>query len=114
MKEMGCFPTSILVNVRGDLSFEGSTDMGWCSYGKLRIEDEALWFIDGQHRVEALKRAMDRNADFEGYPVIVSLLHLPQRFDELMLFYIVNRCQRSVPTDLAYMHLQRMLWERGT
>ncbi len=114
MKEMGCFPTSILVNVRGEVSFEGSTDMGWCSYGKLRIEDEALWLIDGQHRVEALKRAMDRNADFEGYPVIVSLLHLPQRFDELMLFYIVNRRQRSVPTDLAYRHLQRMLWERGT
>jgi len=31
-----------------------------------------------------------------------------------MLFYIVNRRQRSVPTDLAYRHLQRMLWEKGT
>jgi len=30
-----------------------------------------------------------------------------------MLFYIVNRRQKSVPTDLAYRHLQRMLWEKG-
>ncbi len=82
--------------------------------GELDIGEERLWLIDGQHRVEALKRAIERNADFEGYPVVVSILRLPKRFDELMLFYIVNRRQRSVPTDLAYRHLQRMLWEKGT
>jgi len=114
MRELGCFPTSILVNVRGDLSFEAEHDLGWCALGELTIgDDEKLWIIDGQHRVEALKRAVERNADFEEYPVIVSLLRLPRRFDELMLFYIVNRRQRSVPTDLAYRHLQRMLWEKG-
>ncbi|MFQ6052969.1 MAG: DGQHR domain-containing protein [Candidatus Bathyarchaeia archaeon] len=114
MKELGCFPTSILLNVRGDLRFEPEMDLGWCALGKLTIgDDEKLWLIDGQHRVEALKRAVERNADFEEYPVIVSLLRLPRMFDELMLFYIVNRRQRSVPTDLAYRHLQRMLWERG-
>ena len=57
---------------------------------------------------------MESNADFEQYAVVVSILRLPQRFDELMLFYIVNRRQRSVPTDLAYRHLQRMLWVKGT
>jgi DGQHR domain-containing protein len=114
MKEIGCFPTSILLNVRGELSFEEGEDMGWCTLGDLDIGDEELWLIDGQHRMEALKRAIDRNADFEKYPVIVSILQLPNRFDELMLFYIVNRRQRGVPTDLAYRHLQRMLWEKGT
>jgi len=114
MKELGCFPTSVLLNVRGDLSFEAEFDLGWCALGELTVGDEErLWIIDGQHRVEALKRAVERNADFEGYPVVVSLLRLPKRFDELMLFYIVNRRQRSVPTDLAYRHLQRMLWEKG-
>jgi len=114
MRELGCFPTSVLLNVRGDLSFEGEHDLGWCTIGELTIDDdERLWLIDGQHRVEALKRAVERNADFEDYPVIVSLLQLPRRFDELMLFYIVNRRQRSVPTDLAYRHLQQMLWEKG-
>ncbi len=115
MRELGCFPTSVLLNVRGELSFEGEFDLGWCILGELTIDDDSkLWLIDGQHRVEALKRAVERNADFEEYPVIVSLLRLPKRFDELMLFYIVNRRQRSVPTDLAYRHLQQMLWEKGT
>ena len=114
MKELGCFPTSVLLSVRGALSFESEYDLGWCDLGELTIgDDEKLWLIDGQHRVEALKRAVERNADFEEYPIIVSLLQLPKRFDELMLFYIVNRRQRGVPTDLAYRHLQRMLWERG-
>lgn len=114
MKEIGCFPTSILLNVRGELNFEEGEDMGWCTLGDLDIGNEELWLIDGQHRMEALKRAIERNADFEKYPVIVSILQLPNRFDELMLFYIVNRRQRGVPTDLAYRHLQRMLWEKGT
>jgi len=114
VREFGCFPTSVLLNIRGELSFEEEIDLGWCILGELTIDDDAkLWLIDGQHRVEALKRAVERNADFEEYPVIVSLLRLPKRFDELMLFYIVNRRQRSVPTDLAYRHLQRMLWEKG-
>jgi DGQHR domain-containing protein len=114
MKEIGCFPTSVLLNVRGDMEFEENDDLGWCSLGDLDIGEERLWLIDGQHRIEALKRAVERNADFEQYPVVVSILQLPKRFDELMLFYIVNRRQRGVPTDLAYRHLQRMLWEKGT
>ncbi len=114
VKEMGCFPTSILVNVRGELTFTPERDLGWCAYGKLDTGDERFWLMDGQHRVEALKRAIERNADFEKYPIIASVLKLPSRFDELMHFYIVNRRQKSVPTDLAYRHLQRMLWERGT
>ena len=65
---MGCFPTSILINVRGDLSFEEDEDFGWCSLGELDIGEERLWLIDGQHRVEGLKRAIERNVDFEQYP----------------------------------------------
>jgi DGQHR domain-containing protein len=114
IKEMGCFPTSILLNVRGELTYEEDEDFGWCSLGELDIGEERLWLIDGQHRVEGLKRAIERNAEFEKYPVVVSILQLPERFDELMLFYIVNRRQRGVPTELAYRHLQRMLWEKGT
>lgn len=84
LKELGCFPTSVLLNVRGDLSFEETDDLGWCIPGELDIGDEKLWLIDGQHRVEALKGAVERNADYEEYPVIVSILQIPKRFDELM------------------------------
>ncbi|MFB0543742.1 MAG: DGQHR domain-containing protein [Candidatus Bathyarchaeia archaeon] len=114
MRELGCFPTSILVNVRGELRFEVEADLGWCRLGDLIIGDrETLWLIDGQHRVEALKRAISRNEEFEDYPLIVSILRLQNILDEMIHFYIVNKRQRSVPTDLAYRHLQRMLWERG-
>ena len=114
LRELGCFPTSILINIRGELKFETETDMGWCRLGNLIIGDkEMLWLIDGQHRVEALKRAISRNEEFEDYPLIVSILRHQDIFDEMMHFYIVNKRQRSVSTDLAYRHLQRMLWERG-
>ena len=85
LRELGCFPTSIVLNVRGEMSFEETQDLGWCSLGDLEFGDEErLWLIDGQHRVEALRRAMESNAEFERYPVIVSILQLPRRFDELM------------------------------
>jgi len=113
VKELGCFPTSVLVNIRGDVGYEKASDMGWLSHGTLDTGDNRFWIIDGQHRLEALKRAIERNRDFEDYPVIASVLRLPERFDEMMLFYIVNRRQRSVQTDLVHRHLQRMMWQKG-
>jgi len=113
-KDQGCFPTSILINVRGNLTYTMEQDLGWSSIGCLEIDDsEKLWLLDGQHRVEALRRAKEINIKFENYPVLVSILRLPNRFDELMYFYIVNRRQRGVPIDLVYRHLQLMLRERG-
>ena len=113
-KDLGCFPTSILVNVRGNLTYHMEQDLGWSSIGRLEIDDnEKLWLLDGQHRVEALRRAKETNIKFENYPVVVSILQLPNRFDELMHFYLVNRRQRRVPIDLVNKHLQQMLRERG-
>ncbi len=113
VRELGCFPTSILLNVRGEVVFHEERDLGWYSLGVLEPVGEEFWIIDGQHRVEALKRAIARNRDFEDYPVIASVLRLPDRFDEMLLFYIVNRRQRGVSTDLVYRHLQRMLLQKG-
>ena len=47
MKEIGCFPTSILLNVRGELNFEELENLGWCTLGDLNMGDERLWLIDG-------------------------------------------------------------------
>ncbi len=113
-KDLGCFPTAILVNVRGNMTYHMEQDLGWSSIGRLEIDDgEKLWLLDGQHRVEALRRAKETNIKFEDYPVVVSILRLPNRFDELMYFYLVNRRQWGVPIDLVYRHLQLMLRERG-
>jgi len=113
MKELGYFPTSLLLNVRGDVTFIEDKKQDGFRYGVLDVPGEEFWVIDGQHRIEALKRAIARNRDFEEYPVIVSILRLPDRFDEMLLFYIVNRRQRGVKTELVYRHLQRMLIKKG-
>ena len=113
MRELGCFPSSVLINVRSDVSFIPDKTLDWYSRGILDANEKEFWVIDGQHRIEALRRAMTRNADYGDYPVITSIVRLPDRFDELLLFYIINRRQRGVSTDLAYRHLQRMLWQKG-
>ncbi len=113
MKEHGVFPTSILINARGNVSFDVNKPFEWYSSGMLELDKKNLWVIDGQHRIEALKLAMTRNKDFDNYPVITSIVKLPDRFDEMLLFYIINRRQRGIKTDLAYRHLQRMLWQKG-
>lgn len=117
IKEYGWFPTSIVINVRGKVKFSVEKDWGWYSRGTLDTGSRAgsgqFWLIDGQHRLEALKRAIGRNRDYENYPVSASVLTLPERFDEMYLFYIINRRQRGISTDLAYRHMQRMLWQKG-
>ncbi|MCJ7731347.1 DGQHR domain-containing protein [Candidatus Bathyarchaeota archaeon] len=113
VRELGYFPTSILLNVRGEVSFSENKKQDWFSYGTLDTKIDDFWIIDGQHRIEALKRAIARNRDFENYPVITSILRLPDRFDEMLLFYMVNRRQRGVKTDLVHRHLQRMLQQKG-
>ena len=113
IKEYGWFPSSIVINVRGKVTFSSDRDWGWCSRGTLDTGRSELWLIDGQHRLEALKRAIGRNKDYMNYPVTASVLSLPERFDEMLLFYIINRRQSGISTDLAYRHLQRMLWQKG-
>jgi len=64
-KEKGGFPTSILVNIREGLTFTEEQDYGCFSIGELEIDDnEKLWLLDGQHRVEALRRVIDENEKF--------------------------------------------------
>lgn len=69
-------------------------------------EDAKLVIIDGQHRLEALKRARERKPELDEYPLPVSLMNLKDKFDEMVHFYIVNSRQKSIPTDLVYRQLQ--------
>lgn len=112
-KEMGCFPSSILLNCRGKVDFVPERAKMNYILGELSLNMEEVWVIDGQHRIKALSKAIERNDDFRDYPVNTTLVRFTDRFDELLLFYLINRRQKGVPTDLAYRHLQRMLWQKG-
>jgi DGQHR domain-containing protein len=110
LEEAGIFPTSVLLNIREKIEFKEERKISEkISYGTLRIPDNVkLWIIDGQHRIEALKRAEAEKPKFANYPIPVSILNLQSRFDEMLLFYIVNSRQQRIPTVIAYRQLQKM------
>jgi len=111
LDEAGIFPTSVLLNIRRRLEFKEEVKMtDKISFGKLIIPDnEKLWIVDGQHRLEALKRVTSLRPEFEDYPVPVTIMDLEDRFHEMLIFYIVNSRQKRIPTDIAYRHLQSMV-----
>ena len=110
LKEIGVFPTSVLLNIRGDIAFKPTQKINdETEYGEITISNDAmLWIIDGQHRIEALKRTMHTKPEISNYPVPVTLTNFQDKFDEMLQFYIVNSRQKKIPTDLVYRHLQTM------
>jgi DGQHR domain-containing protein len=113
LEAWGIFPTSILVNIRDSFEFEPATKItNHIEFGTLKVPAEAIWWIiDGQHRFEALKRAKSENpsAPIEDYPIPVTILALKDKFEEMLVFHIVNSEAKSVPTDLAAYHMQRIV-----
>lgn len=116
LKEEGVFPTSILVNVRGKLEFRPKrTIEGFAEFGELVISPESLPFsvVDGQHRLEGLKEAREEDPKFDDYPVPVVIVNLPNIYEEMRQFYIINTRQKGVPTDLVQRHLYEMSEKMG-
>jgi len=111
LEEAGIFPTSVLLNVRCKLDFKEEINLTEkISFGKLIIpDDEKLWIIDGQHRLEALKRIISIRPELDNYPVPITLMDLEDKFLEMLMFYIVNTRQKKIPTDIAYKHMQKMV-----
>jgi DGQHR domain-containing protein len=114
--EDGTFPTSILLNVRGKISFSASNSIDEAGeLGVLNIPETSLpfWIIDGQHRLMSIFAAALKNKSFWDYSVPVCIFNLDARFNEMRQFYIVNSRQKAVPTDLVQRHLYYSITERG-
>jgi DGQHR domain-containing protein len=94
-------PTSILVNLR---AFDEDRNLS-AKDGQLylRLTDEKLHVVDGQHRVEALTKLIEEDSerwkDFE-IPFVAMLGS--NEFEEMKQFYVVNSTAKSVRTDLAF------------
>jgi len=119
--EIGSYPTSVLLNVRGSVEFEVKEEFNGIEFGYLTIPESAkLIIIDGQHRIYSLitaKRLISKISDdwakeIENYPLPVSILKV-DRMMEMVHFYIVNSRQKSVPTDLAFELLRDMVYKKA-
>jgi DGQHR domain-containing protein len=116
LDEEGVFPTSILINIRGEVEFFPSCSInGFGELGVLVIPDKSLplRIIDGQHRIMAVRLAAREDTEFENYALPVSILTLDDRYEEMRQFYIVNSRQKSVPTSLAQRHLIQAILRKG-
>lgn len=96
-------PTSVLVNLR---DYDASRNLVSSIDGGVKLvlnDDDRLHIVDGQHRVEALVRLVEEDADKWStvqLPV-VAMLGASER-DEIKQFYVVNSTAKSVRTDLAF------------
>lgn len=96
-------PTSVLISARCDLSFDSIDESS--SLGFIAIDESCLplYSVDGQHRIEGLKYAInelgaERVNDFI---VPVTIVEKMPKLSEIRQFHLVNSTQKKVRTDLA-------------
>lgn len=93
-------PTAVLLNMREfDDSHLIANDLG----KSLKLDDDhKLYVVDGQHRIEALRRLIEEDPDRWSSLGIafICMLGASERV-EMREFYVVNSTAKSVRTDLA-------------
>ncbi len=89
----GLFPTAVVLAARSPLRFHG---------GKITITD-MLQVIDGQHRIEGLRYAIQEKstADLENFPIAFVIIEVADRIVEMNQFTTINGTAKSVRTDLV-------------
>ena len=94
-------PTAILLNLR---DFEAAIHLHLeDSQTILRLEEETLYIVDGQHRVEALYKLYENDPDRWGRVQLPFVCLLGgSEFEEMEEFHVVNSNAKSVSTSLAY------------
>ncbi len=105
--EKGISPLSILLNIR---------DVDKVRYENDHLilpDDITLWVVDGQHRLEGLKEAIQTDASLKEFEIPVVIMQEREVYEEAKQFVIINRTQKGVRSDLAERFLQKMVEEEG-
>jgi len=111
-KALPVFPTSVLLSAREDIDFaptdpKASEGPKWAVLGKLTLPSTTrLYIIDGQHRIEGIKRAMEEappetKALLGDYHLPVTIMQCPEKTQEMYHFVTINKEAKNVRTDLA-------------
>lgn len=94
-------PTAVLLSLREFKKSRNLVERNGQLF--LVLTDESLYVVDGQHRVEALIRLMQREPDRWGeFIVAATILVGANEMEEMEQFYVVNSTAKSVRTDLAF------------
>ena len=100
-------PTSVLLNVRDVKEDELLTKSRNDNY-ILNLDPEKasgehrLYVVDGQHRISALKKAIEEHgADIQNVKIPFVCMLGASEFNEMEQFHVVNSNAKSVRTDLA-------------
>lgn len=96
-------PTAVLLNVRNFDRMSHLTDVGGRKF--LRLEpDDQMYVVDGQHRVEALKKLVEEEngeGKWSAFEIAFVCFLGAEEHEEMRQFYVVNSTAKSVRTDLA-------------
>ena len=95
-------PTALLLNFR---DYVESVNLVRDSNGStlLKLGDDEIWEVDGQHRSEAIRQVLEENYErFQDYtiPFVIGLGWTEEY--EMEQFFVVNSNQKSVSTTLAF------------
>ncbi len=98
-KRDSSFPLTIVANIRSSSVIDYDEEERTLSIP----DDETIYIIDGQHRYEALKTAIeDEGFDkLKEFQVAVSLFNFNDELREALEFLVINKTAKSVRTDLA-------------
>ncbi len=98
-KRDSTFPLTIVANIRSPDVIDYDEDEGILSIP----DDETIYIIDGQHRFEALRTAIeDEGFDkLKEFQVAVSLFNFNDELREALEFLVINKTAKAVRTDLA-------------
>ncbi len=88
-------PASILLNIRNINNVKLEKD-------KISLtDDEYLWVVDGQHRLEGIKMLFGSGLEYEDMDIPVIMVNLKSKFEEAILFAVFNKTQTGVRYDLV-------------
>jgi len=105
----GILPTSILVSVRGQITISRPPSSPIAPV-EIVIPRNSMYVVDGQRRREGIIEMMPKDSTLANFPLPLCLFQSSETdlSKEMEHFYVVNKRQKSVPTDLA----QQLLYEK--